>query len=96
MFLCRFLFEGRGGTVLYTGDFRFSVGDVARLGPLHNRDGTVKLIDSLHIDTTFCHRDIMHFPKREESAQAIAEAIEDWLVRGNNFLIHLICPGKLN
>ncbi|KAB7494075.1 Protein artemis [Armadillidium nasatum] len=84
----------RGGTVLYTGDFRISVGEVARIRPLHNSDGTVKLIDSLHIDTTFCHGDIVHFPTREESAQAVGEAVEHWLARGNNYLIHLVCPAK--
>lgn len=89
-----FLFEGRGGTVLYTGDFRTSVGDVERIRALHNADGTVKTVDSLHIDTTFCHRDIMHFPTREESSSAIGDLVEDWLARGNNHLIHLVCPAK--
>lgn len=89
-----FLFEGRGGTVLYTGDFRTSVGDVERISALHNRDGTVKTVDSLHIDTTFCHRDILHFPTREESASAIGDLVEEWLARGNNHLIHLVCPAK--
>lgn len=89
-----FLFEGRGGTVLYTGDFRTSVGDVERIRSLHNTDGTVKTVDSLHIDTTFCHRDILHFPTREESAAAIGDLVEEWLARGNNHLIHLVCPAK--
>ncbi|KAK4318202.1 hypothetical protein Pmani_010779 [Petrolisthes manimaculis] len=89
-----FLFEGRGGTVLYTGDFRTSVGDVERIRALHSADGTTKTVDSLHIDTTFCHRDILHFPTREESAAAIADLVEDWLARGNNHLIHLVCPAK--
>lgn len=89
----RFLFEGRGGTVLYTGDFRTSVGDVERIRALHNADETVKTVDSLHIDTTFCHRDILHFPTREESSSAIGDLVEDWLARGNNHLIHLVCPG---
>lgn len=89
-----FLFEGRGGTVLYTGDFRTSVGDVERIRALHNTDGTVKTVDSLHIDTTFCHRDILHFPTREESSSAIGDLVEDWLARGNNHLIHLVCPAK--
>ena len=87
------MFEGRGGTVLYTGDFRTSVGDVERIRALHNSDGTVKTVDSLHIDTTFCHRDILHFPTREESASAIGDLVEEWLARGNNHLIHLVCPG---
>ncbi|XP_045603958.1 protein artemis isoform X2 [Procambarus clarkii] len=89
-----FLFEGRGGTVLYTGDFRTSVGDVEQILALHNADGTVKTVDSLHIDTTFCHRDILHFPTREESSSAIGDLVEDWLARGNNHLIHLVCPAK--
>ncbi|KAK7067353.1 Protein artemis [Halocaridina rubra] len=89
-----FLFEGRGGTVLYTGDFRTSVGDVERIRALHNADGTVKTVDSLHIDTTFCHRDILHFPTREESCSAIGDLVEDWLARGNNYLLHLVCPAK--
>lgn len=32
----RFLFEGAQGTVLYTGDFRLAVGDVARMEFLHS------------------------------------------------------------
>lgn len=89
-----FLFEGRGGTVLYTGDFRTSVGDVERIRALHNADGTVKTVDSLHIDTTFCHRDILHFPTREESCSAIGDLVEEWLAKGNNYLLHLVCPAK--
>ncbi|XP_076040079.1 protein artemis-like isoform X2 [Oratosquilla oratoria] len=89
-----FLFERRGSTVLYTGDFRVGVGEVARLSALHHSDGTTKQVDSLHIDTTFCHRDIMHFPSREESATAIGQLVEEWLAKGNNHLIHLVCPAK--
>lgn len=33
---CRFLFEGSQGNVLYTGDFRFSTGDVSRIEHLHS------------------------------------------------------------
>ncbi|CAL4168996.1 unnamed protein product, partial [Meganyctiphanes norvegica] len=91
-----FLFEGKGGTVLYTGDFRISVGDVAQIGPLHNVDETIKSVDSLYIDTTFCHKDIQQFPKKEESAAAMVELVEEWLARGNNHLIHLLCPEKMN
>ena len=72
------------------------MGGAARLRPLHNTDGSVKTLHSLHIDTTFCHRDIMQFPSREDSAQAIGDLVEEWLARGNNHLIHLVCPGIID
>lgn len=34
--LCRFLFQGENGTVLYTGDFRLAKGEAARMELLHS------------------------------------------------------------
>lgn len=34
--VCRFLFEGENGTVLYTGDFRLAKGEAARMELLHS------------------------------------------------------------
>ena len=81
--------------MFYTGDFRLGVGDSNSLKALHNPDGSVKTIHSLHIDTTFCHRRVLSFPARQDSAQAVGDLVEDWLARGNNHLIHLLCPGWL-
>lgn len=36
--LCRFLFQGNNGTVLYTGDFRLAKGEAARMELLHYGD----------------------------------------------------------
>ncbi|KAA0185678.1 hypothetical protein HAZT_HAZT006552 [Hyalella azteca] len=88
------LLEGRGGTVLYTGDFRLAVGESNQLRALHNADGSVKTLHSLHIDTTFCHRRVLSFPSRQDSAQVIGDLVEEWLAQGNNHLIHLLCPGQ--
>ena len=90
----RLLLEGRGGTVLYTGDFRLGVGESNQLSALHNPDGSVKTLNSLHIDTTFCHRRVLSFPSRHDSAEAVGDLVEEWLARGNNHLIHLLCPGQ--
>lgn len=37
--VCRFLFEGDKGTVLYTGDFRLAKGEAARMELLHSGTG---------------------------------------------------------
>lgn len=34
--VCRFLFQGENGTVLYTGDFRLAKGEAARMELLHS------------------------------------------------------------
>jgi hypothetical protein len=80
--------------VLYTGDFRLAVGESNQLRALHNTDGSVKTLHSLHIDTTFCHRRVLSFPSRQDSAQVIGDLVEEWLAQGNNHLIHLLCPGQ--
>ena len=80
--------------MLYTGDFRLGVGESNQLQALHNQDGSVKTLHSLHIDTTFCHRRVLSFPPRRESAQTVGDLVEEWLARGNNHLIHLLCPGS--
>ncbi|XP_078409041.1 protein artemis isoform X2 [Cetorhinus maximus] len=58
-----FLFEGVGGTVLYTGDFRLAKGEAARMELLHS-GGRVKDIQSVYLDTTFCDPRFYQIPSR--------------------------------
>ncbi|CAG0879366.1 unnamed protein product [Darwinula stevensoni] len=73
------LLEGPDGNVLYTGDFRLSLEDVQAMKALHKLDGKPKTIKTIYIDTTFCSEKAMHFPSRHESADKLAEVIQEWL-----------------
>uniref|UniRef100_UPI00358F6CA6 5' exonuclease Apollo isoform X1 n=2 Tax=Myxine glutinosa TaxID=7769 RepID=UPI00358F6CA6 len=64
-----FLFEGYFGTILYTGDFRFSSAMLEE-PPLNNK----KAIDVLYLDNTYCLPD-HDIPSREEAAGTIKEII---------------------
>uniref|UniRef100_A0A8C5M255 5' exonuclease Apollo n=1 Tax=Leptobrachium leishanense TaxID=445787 RepID=A0A8C5M255_9ANUR len=66
-----FLFEGYFGTILYTGDFRYSP-SMLNYPPLHNK----KTIDVLYLDNTNCDPD-QKLPSREEATNQIKEIIED-------------------
>ncbi|TNN50977.1 Protein artemis [Liparis tanakae] len=59
----RFLFEGCHGIVLYTGDFRFAAGDVARMEHLHS-GSRVKDIQSVYLDSTFYDPRYYQIPTR--------------------------------
>ncbi|XP_015761597.1 PREDICTED: protein artemis-like [Acropora digitifera] len=87
-----FLFEGQHGNVLYTGDFRLSVGDVKRIPFLH-ANGSIKDIKSIYIDTTFCLPKMNSLPTREQSRDAIIELIERWFSRGPQYVVSLLCKG---
>ncbi|XP_070611061.1 protein artemis isoform X2 [Erythrolamprus reginae] len=58
-----FLFQGENGTVLYTGDFRLTKGEVARMELLHS-GSRVKDIQSVYLDTTFFDRKYYQIPSR--------------------------------
>lgn len=67
-----FLFKGKMGTVLHTGDFRFSEAmfDNEWLCPPEKRQNSLKAItvdvDYLHLDNTFANPEY-DFPSREEA-----------------------------
>jgi DNA cross-link repair 1B protein len=67
-----FLFRGKMGTVLHTGDFRFhpSMLENPLLCPLNRRNaeqrGITVDIDYLHLDNTFANPEY-DFPTREEA-----------------------------
>uniref|UniRef100_A0A8C4WV19 5' exonuclease Apollo n=1 Tax=Eptatretus burgeri TaxID=7764 RepID=A0A8C4WV19_EPTBU len=64
-----FLFEGYFGTILYTGDFRFSSAMLEE-PPLNNK----KAIDVLYLDNTYCLPD-HDIPSREEATGTIKDII---------------------
>ncbi|XP_071817257.1 uncharacterized protein [Apostichopus japonicus] len=88
-----FLLEGYAGKVLYTGDFRFKIGDAASMDALHDGEG-VKALKSLYIDTTFFDPKIMFIPNREQSCEAMLRVIEEQLQRGPRHMVHIKCRAK--
>ncbi|KAM5181375.1 5' exonuclease Apollo [Mantella aurantiaca] len=64
-----FLFEGYFGTILYTGDFRYSP-LMLKYPPLKNKD-----IDVLYLDNTNCDPE-SKLPSREEATKEIEDIIE--------------------
>ncbi|XP_077549044.1 DNA cross-link repair protein snm1 [Haemaphysalis longicornis] len=87
-----FLFEGKRGTVLYTGDFRFAVGHASTVLPLHDGpDGKVKSIRAAYVDTTLCHPDAAYVPTREDSEEALISFFEPKLQAGISLQLNL--PG---
>lgn len=83
-----FLLQGET-TVLYTGAFRFHKGDTTKIDALF-LDGTLKFkIQSVYVDTTFCVREAMHIPSREECKRLIIETITDWFMRNNCQVVHV-------
>ncbi|XP_030077246.1 5' exonuclease Apollo-like [Microcaecilia unicolor] len=64
-----FLFEGYFGTILYTGDFRYTP-DMLKHPALNNR----KTIDVLYLDNTNCNPD-RALPSRQEATRQIVDLI---------------------
>ncbi|XP_027060510.1 protein artemis-like isoform X1 [Pocillopora damicornis] len=87
-----FLFEGPGGNVLYTGDFRLSKGDVKRISFFHTKEG-IKDIKSIYIDTTFCLPRMKSLPSRQQSRDAVINLIDRWFSRGPEYAVSLLCKG---
>ncbi|KAM4700447.1 5' exonuclease Apollo isoform 2-T2 [Discoglossus pictus] len=65
-----FLFEGYFGTILYTGDFRYSPSMLSN-PPLSNK----KTIDVLYLDNTNCNPE-HKLPSRQEATRQIKEIID--------------------
>ena len=77
-----FLIIGDAGTVLYTGDFRYHVGDTKRLRSLFAPSGDrLYSIRSVYVDTTFCTSAAIHIPSRQDCLKIITETVENWLKR---------------
>ncbi|XP_051006830.1 protein artemis [Acomys russatus] len=85
-----FLFQGRNGTVLYTGDFRLAKGEASRMELLHS-GGRVKDIQSVYLDTTFCDPRFYQIPSREECLRGILELVRSWVTRSPHHVVWLNC-----
>ncbi|XP_059119565.1 protein artemis [Peromyscus eremicus] len=85
-----FLFQGRNGTVLYTGDFRLAKGEASRMELLHS-GGRVKDIQSVYLDTTFCDPRFYQIPSREECLRGILELVRSWITRSPHHVVWLNC-----
>ncbi|KAJ3280655.1 hypothetical protein HDU79_011483, partial [Rhizoclosmatium sp. JEL0117] len=74
-----FLFEFKGKRVLYTGDLRADeslMNDfLVSSNIFKNAFGSMKQIDTVYIDTTFCDRRLRVFPSKNDSLAAIISAI---------------------
>ena len=76
-----FLFRGKMGTVLHTGDFRFSEAmfDNEWLVPKEKRNpacrGITVDVDYLHLDNTFANPEY-DFPSREEAYRGLVNIVE--------------------
>lgn len=77
-----FLLSGENGTVLYTGDFRYHVGDAVKLKSLFTPSGLLRhSIDSVYADTTFFIPEALTIPSRELCRDLIIQYAQDWLQR---------------
>ncbi|XP_063306160.1 5' exonuclease Apollo-like isoform X1 [Pelobates fuscus] len=81
-----FLFEGYFGTILYTGDFRYSP-SMLDCPPLKDKS----IIDILYLDNTNCDPFIL-LPSRQEATDQIKEIIEKH--PEHDIVIGLYCIGK--
>ncbi|KAJ3025162.1 UNVERIFIED_CONTAM: hypothetical protein HDU68_007410 [Siphonaria sp. JEL0065] len=74
-----FLFELKGRRVLYTGDVRADdslMKDILSTSDVFcNSFGTIKQIDTVYIDTTFCDKKLRVFPSKTDSITALTSAI---------------------
>ena len=87
-----FLIKGNEGAVLYTGDFRFQVGQTVRLTSLFSRTKGYTLrtsIKSVYVDTTFCVPEAFSIPTCQECLKLITETIQNWVSRTNKYLVHI-------
>ncbi|RVE56511.1 hypothetical protein OJAV_G00221740 [Oryzias javanicus] len=85
-----FLFEGRHGNVLYTGDFRLAAGDAARMEHLHS-GSRVKDIQSVYLDSTFYDPRFYQIPSREVCLKGISELVGGWIGRSPYHVVWLNC-----
>ena len=85
-----FLLEGDEGTVLYTGDFRYHLGETTQLSSLFSHDNKPKYqLDSLYLDTTFFIENAKSIPSRQTCRDLILKWAENWLERSPSNIVHV-------
>ncbi|XP_040000413.1 protein artemis isoform X2 [Xiphias gladius] len=85
-----FLFEGSKGNVLYTGDFRLSIGQASRIEHLHS-GSRVKDIQTVYLDSTFYDRRFYQIPTREVCLNGISQLIGNWIRQSSYHVVWLNC-----
>ncbi|XP_052286066.1 uncharacterized protein LOC127881901 isoform X2 [Dreissena polymorpha] len=83
-----FLLEGKEGTVLYTGDFRWEHFDIEQMVHLRSGEG-VKKIKSLYVDTTFLSPTSLHIPSRAQCIDAVTEAVREWTSKSPGHVVYM-------
>lgn len=88
-----FLIQSNTINVLYTGDFRLTPYDVT--DTILYEDGTPIRLESIYLDTTFCHPTALTFPDRELSRDILIEKMSEWMGsnRKNKIELHFPCLG---
>ena len=80
-----FLLNTSHVSVLFTGDFRFDIGQGNRmklsneLVPLNDL-----CLDNVYVDTTFCREGLDFIPSRESCLSVIFDTVERWLASGSS------------
>ncbi|XP_059151090.1 protein artemis-like isoform X2 [Physella acuta] len=88
-----FLFEGNEGTSLYTGDFRWEIGQAAKMDSF-KCGNNIKEINTVYVDTTFCVPEAYHIPSRSECLEATVKLASDWLQHSHLHVVNISCPAK--
>ncbi|KAK6993734.1 protein artemis-like isoform X1 [Biomphalaria glabrata] len=88
-----FLFEGKDGTALYTGDFCWEVGQASKVLAFQS-EKSLKKIDSVYVDTTFCIAEAYNIPSRSECVDLTIPIVSDWLSLSSSHVVVIICPAK--
>ena len=86
-----FLLEGDEGTVLYTGDFRYHLGETTQLSSLFSgHDNKPKYqLDSVYLDTTFFIENAKSIPSRQTCRDLIIKWAENWQKRSPSNIVHV-------
>lgn len=87
---CMYLFEGEGGNVLHTGDFRLSLDELRDTALF--KDGMLKPIDYLYLDKTFWKPNSYELPPAAESKALIIKTALDWLNASEENVVYLLLP----
>ncbi|XP_065919409.1 protein artemis-like isoform X2 [Dysidea avara] len=83
-----FLLQDGTYSVLYTGDFRLQAEDIKHIPILHS-SGRLLELDSVYLDTTFCHPKAANIPTREESRDVVLSLMDEWLNKSDRHVVHL-------
>lgn len=84
-----FLFESKDSNILYTGDYRISPSDYDKFNAFKDKNGKIKRIHNLYLDTTFFLDNYPHFPKRGDSLNELQKIMQDWIDQSENHIIQL-------